>query len=312
MHDAEEAIEELKDQSALLNSEIAEHLSPKEAIESSDAAHEASVKADQKIVQCRDALHLRRTEVMTAMNFYRPAVESAEADLNLAEKKTKIEQWLTQINPMMEEVQKNRQMAIHIGNRARQAEAIRKKQEMKDRQKRKNERRAKWNKQLIQDLGSEVTLCVDNLQRADELKASAADKVTFKSQKNVVIGYHNRYRSRRGLRAFFCVVKIETEYKALKTNLETAKATFEDFKNKKDTMQQTMVEITRWGSRIDELESVLKEALGKDAEIKAQKSNAEIPGNLAIAGLFIRFMEMEGKTAEELFEMIAGPSAPSI
>lgn len=55
---AEQALESLKDTSALLSSEIAEHLSPAEAIKAADDAHVAAQKATDAISSCRTNLVL--------------------------------------------------------------------------------------------------------------------------------------------------------------------------------------------------------------------------------------------------------------
>jgi len=291
---AETAVENLKDQSALLSSEIAEHLSPQEAIQASDSSADAAQKAEVILTEGREALHKRRTEIMTAINFFRQSNnvmagilkdETGEDGqqngnksdpLNLVEKKKIIEEHLSKYPVLMSEVTKIKNLATHIGNRARQAETIRKKQEAKEAQKRRNERRARWNKLLIQDLGSEVTLCVDSLSKAEEMKLKGGSKEN-----------------------------IQDEFKKLKSHLERAKKTYEDFRSKQDTLQQTTQEIERWGSRIEELEAKLKEELsGKDAEVSVAKQTAEIPGNLVVAGLLIEYLIGEGKTEQDLFEEI--------
>ncbi|CAD7926308.1 unnamed protein product [Amoebophrya sp. A120] len=278
--EAENGVEHLKDQSALLSSEIAEHLSPQEAIEAADVSHEAAVKAEEKITEGRDSMHRRRTEVMTAINFFRQSnavmgvSDEKQADpLNLADKKKRIEECLAKFPTLLAEVQKIRNLAVHIGNRARQAEALRKKQEQKEAQKRRQERRAKWNKQLIQDLGSEVTLCVDVLQRTEELRQKGAEKE-----------------------------RIKEEFDTLKSHLERAQRTFEDFKQKRDTIQQTSAEIDRWGQRIEELEGILKKEMG--TALARPEAAAEIPGNLCVAGILMKYMEAEGKSGDELWKEV--------
>ena len=67
-------MENLKDQSAILSSEIAEHLSPQEAIDASEAAGNEAATAEQTIVTGKENLTKRRTEVLTALNFFRQMV----------------------------------------------------------------------------------------------------------------------------------------------------------------------------------------------------------------------------------------------
>lgn len=66
---AEQKIEKLKDASALLNSEIAEHLWPSEAIEAWDKWHENWKEADDVIVKTREWLNWRRHDIIQAINY---------------------------------------------------------------------------------------------------------------------------------------------------------------------------------------------------------------------------------------------------
>lgn len=134
--------------------------------------------------KARESLQKSRTEITTALNFFRSTMQfqqqlqqqqamqfgqqqnqnpanpnqtldakSAEDKLDLVGKKAKIETMMSRFPSYLKEIATIRNLAVNLGNRARQAEAIRKKQELKEAQKRRNERRARWNKQLIQDLG---------------------------------------------------------------------------------------------------------------------------------------------------------------
>ncbi|CAD7957245.1 unnamed protein product [Amoebophrya sp. A25] len=303
MSEADAAVEALKDQSALLSSEIAEHLSPAEAIDAADTSHEAAVAAESKIVEGRDNMHRRRTEVMTAINFFRQSAQvmgtadspAAEDPLNLAGKKKAVEEFLQKFPLLLTEVTKIRNLAVHIGNRARQAEALRKKQEQKEALKRKNERRAKWNKQLIQDLGCEVTLCVDSLHRTEELKQKL--KALTEEQKDETAIADDQAAAKEQVGK-----EIEKEFESLKLHLEQAKRTFEDFVAKKDMITQTGQEIERWGQRIEELEAILKREIGTG--IKKADVVAEVPGSLMVAGLLIKYLEDEQKNGDQLWKEI--------
>ena len=147
---AETSVEQLKDVSALLNSEIAEHLAPSEAIAAADQAHEQAKSSDEVIVKTREQLNVRRHDLIQCINYSsqrtgasqinntatgfnrfnapsvpsgvvqdesKKAMEESIASLELPQKKAKLDGWMMAIPRMLEEVNRIRNMAIQIGNR---------------------------------------------------------------------------------------------------------------------------------------------------------------------------------------------------
>ena len=121
-----------------------------------------------------------------------------------------------------------------------------------------------------------MTLCVDSVQRAEEMKGSGSEE------------------------------EIKAEFMKLKESLEKARGTYVDFRSKSDVLSQTLAEIERWGTRLTELEGILAAELGKDAgELKKKADElADIPGNLIVAGLLIKWMDDKDVGGKELFHEI--------
>lgn len=205
---------------------------------------------------------------------------------------------------------------------------------MRDKQRRKNERKAKWQKQLCQDLSAEVTVCVDLLQRICDTKFAAWKKdgvdrpqgegKNKKSSTDMDVdgegGDDDDDEEEDRVLTVFNGDKLEevvAMYEELKAEIEKARKTCNDFKSKQELSPQAFNEIEKWGKRIDELEKELPnendeaEAAAAAAAAKgkgkkaAKVPDAVVPANLLVASLLLHYKEKEGKTDDQLFSEVA-------